>query len=75
MTFSDVSGTPRRHREKRVRSPNLPLLPDMPAQFKTRPRTLVSALTCSVFLTPLLAAAETAPASAPAADVPATLPT
>lgn len=54
----------------------------MSAQFKTRPRTLVSALTCSVFLTPLLAAAETAPASvsaadrpAPAADVPATLPT
>lgn len=54
----------------------------MPAQFKTRPRALVSALTCSVFLTPLLASAETAPAPAPAADqpapsadVPATLPT
>ncbi|WP_412025647.1 TonB-dependent receptor [Burkholderia cepacia] len=47
----------------------------MPAQFKTRPRALVSALTCSVFLTPLLASAETAPASAPATDAPATLPT
>ncbi|VWC88359.1 TonB-dependent receptor [Burkholderia contaminans] len=54
----------------------------MPAQFKTRPRALVSALTCSVFLTPLLASAETAPAPAPAAgqpapsaDVRATLPT
>ncbi|MCA8253556.1 TonB-dependent receptor [Burkholderia sp. AU31624] len=54
----------------------------MPAQFKTRPRALVSALTCSVFLTPLLASAETAPAPAPAAgqpapaaDVQATLPT
>ncbi|VWD01596.1 TonB-dependent receptor [Burkholderia contaminans] len=43
----------------------------MPAQFKTRPRALVSALTCSVFLTPLLASAETAPARAPAADQPA----
>ncbi|WP_175870233.1 TonB-dependent receptor [Burkholderia sp. BCC0397] len=51
----------------------------MSAQFKTRPRPLVSALTCSVFLTPLLASAETAPASASAsvsaADVPAPLPT
>ncbi|WP_193102165.1 TonB-dependent receptor [Burkholderia sp. Z1] len=47
----------------------------MPAQFKTRPRALVSALTCSVFLTPLLASAETAPAAAPATDAPATLPT
>ncbi|MBN3731570.1 TonB-dependent receptor [Burkholderia sp. Tr-20390] len=54
----------------------------MPAQFKTRPRALVSALTCSVFLTPLLASAETAPAPAsaadqpaPSADVQATLPT
>ncbi|KML57288.1 ligand-gated channel protein [Burkholderia cepacia] len=47
----------------------------MPAQFKTRPRALVSALTCSVFLTPLLASAETAPASAPVTDAPATLPT
>ncbi|MBN3739766.1 MULTISPECIES: TonB-dependent receptor [Burkholderia] len=56
----------------------------MPAQFKTRPRALVSALTCSVFLTPLLASAATAPATAPApaadrpapaADAPATLPT
>ncbi len=55
----------------------------MPAQFKTRPRALVSALTCSVFLTPLLASAETAPAPAsaaadqpaPSADVQATPPT
>ncbi|MCA3841724.1 TonB-dependent receptor plug domain-containing protein, partial [Burkholderia sp.] len=56
----------------------------MPAQFKTRPRALVSALTCSVFLTPLLASAATAPAAVPAPaadqpapsnDVPATLPT
>ncbi|KVF57675.1 TonB-dependent receptor [Burkholderia cepacia] len=43
----------------------------MPAQFKTRPRALVSALTCSVFLTPLLASAETVPSPAPAADQPA----
>ncbi len=35
----------------------------------------MSALTCSVFLTPLLASAETAPAAAPATDAPATLPT
>ncbi|WP_063551407.1 TonB-dependent receptor [Burkholderia territorii] len=55
----------------------------MPAQFKTRPRALASALTCSVFLTPLLASAETAPASTPApatgqpaaADTSAMLPT
>lgn len=40
----------------------------MPAQFKTRPRALASALTCSVFLTPLLASAETAPAAASATD-------
>ncbi len=40
----------------------------MPAQIKTRPRALVSALYCSVFLTPLIAAAETAPA---APDTPA----
>ncbi|MDS0858878.1 TonB-dependent receptor [Burkholderia pseudomultivorans] len=40
----------------------------MPAQFKTRPRALASALTCSVFLTPLLASAETAPAAASGTD-------
>ncbi|MBN3788327.1 TonB-dependent receptor [Burkholderia sp. Ac-20353] len=40
----------------------------MPAQFKTRPRALVSALYCSVFLTPLLATAQSAPVE-PAAPV------
>ncbi|WP_175716903.1 TonB-dependent receptor [Burkholderia anthina] len=52
----------------------------MPAQFKTRPRALASALTCSVFLTPLLASAATAPVPATdpspaAADTSTTLPT
>ncbi|MGU7772039.1 TonB-dependent receptor [Burkholderia sp. MR1-5-21] len=60
----------------------------MPAQFKTRPRALVSALYCSVFLTPLLAAAQStsttpaasgnpAPAAQPGAadSTSATLPT
>jgi catecholate siderophore receptor len=37
----------------------------MSAHLKTRPRALVSALYCSVFLTPLVAVAETAPAAAP----------
>ncbi|HDR9198842.1 TPA: TonB-dependent receptor [Burkholderia vietnamiensis] len=37
----------------------------MSVPFKTRPRAVVSALACSVFLTPLLARAETAAASAP----------
>ncbi|MGU7781082.1 TonB-dependent receptor [Burkholderia sp. PU8-34] len=43
----------------------------MPAQFKTRPRAIVSALYCSVFLTPFLAAAQSTSAAAAAPGTPA----